>query len=126
VSSYKSAQDFPLSKDHGGFSVAESGRAVNDSLSAELEGRGWRKIVSGTWFYDRTVPMRMSVWAKPARLASSRFDEDDHLDESKPIPETKDGYLYCCWPGNCGEPLTIEDAKSAADTQPWGPVTWDR
>ena len=91
-----------------------------------LEEKGWRKVASGTWFYDRVVPKPVSIWAKPARLASSRFDDDDQLDESTPIPATKDGYLYCCWPGNCGEHLTIEEAKAAASAQPWGPVAWDK
>jgi hypothetical protein len=71
------------------------------------------------------VPMRICIWAKPARDASSRFDEDDQLDESKPIPETKDGLLYCCWPVHCGERLTIDEAKAAANAEPWGPVKWD-
>ena len=96
-------------------------KAVDDLL----EERGWRKVASGTWFYDQTVPMPASIWAKPARLASSRFDEDDQLDETTPIPATKDGYLYCCWPGHCGEHLTIEEAKAAANAKPWGPITWE-
>ena len=79
-------------------------------------------VATGTWLYDRTVPMRISVYAKPARFASSRYDDDDQLDHSRPIPETKDGFLYFCWPGETGEYLTIEDAKAAADIQPWGPV----
>jgi hypothetical protein len=90
-----------------------------------MERRGWRKVASGTWFYDRTVPTKMAVWAKPARLAGSRFDEDDHLIESRPIPETKDGFLYFCWPGGSGEYMTVEEAKAAADAKPWGPVKWD-
>jgi hypothetical protein len=97
-----------------------------DDIDAERERRGWRKVATGTWFYDSTVPVQISIWAKPAHLASSRFDEDDHLDESKPIPETKDGFLYCCRPGNCGEHLTLDEAKLAANAQPWGPVTWNQ
>jgi len=57
-------------------------------------------------------------------LAPSRYDDDDELDESRPIPDTKDGLLYYCWPGR-GEHLTIEDAKKHADAEPWGPVIWD-
>ena len=87
----------------------------------DLEGMGWRKVATGTWFYDRTVPMPASIWAKPARLASSRFDQEDQLDESTPIPATKDGYLYCSWPGNSGDHLTIEEAKLAASAAPLGP-----
>jgi hypothetical protein len=85
-----------------------------------------KKIVAtGTWFYGRSVPERISVYAKPARFAGSRYDDDDQLDESRPIPETNDGFLYYCSLGRCGEHLTVEDAKAWADAQPWGPVTWD-
>lgn len=100
-------------------------RAVGRDTEASMEGHGWRKVVTGTWFYDRTVPMELSVWAKPARLASSRFDEDDHFIENSPIPETKDGFLYFCWPGRFGEYMTVEEAKAAADAEPWGPIKWD-
>jgi hypothetical protein len=72
--------------------------------------------------------MGIEVWATPARLASSRFEEDDHgnfvVVESRPIPETKDGFLYFCVPGR-GEYMTVEEAKAAADAEPWGPVKWD-
>jgi hypothetical protein len=98
---------------------------ANSDFDAMLEKRGWRRVATGTWLYDRTIPKPVSVWAKPAHLASSRFDEDDQLDESQPIPRTKDGFLYCCWPAGCGEHLTVDEAKAAADAMPWGPVTWD-
>ena len=89
-----------------------------------MVGRDRNKIVAtGTWFYDKTVPQRIAIYAKPARFASSRYDDDDKLDESRPIPDTIDGFLYYCRPGS--EHLTIEDAKAWADAQPWGPVTWD-
>ena len=91
---------------------------------ARMEKRGWRKVATGTWFYDRTVPMEIAVWAKPALRAYSRFDEDDNLIESAPIPGTKDGFLYFCRPGR-GEYMTIDEAKTAADAEPWGPVKWD-
>lgn len=38
-----------------------------------MEKRDWREIATGTWFYDRIVPMKVSVFAKSASLASSRF-----------------------------------------------------
>jgi hypothetical protein len=89
-----------------------------------MAGRDRNEIVAtGTWFYDKTVPQRIAIYAKPARFASSRYDDDDELDESRPIPDTIDGFLYYCRPGS--EHLTIEDAKAWADAQPWGPVTWD-
>ncbi len=90
---------------------------------AAMERRGLRKVATGTWLYDRTIPMELVVWAKPAHLASSRFDEDDHFVETNPIPETKDGFLYFYWPG--GEHMSIEEAKAAADAEPWGPIKWD-
>ena len=92
---------------------------------AVMEARGRRKVATGTWLYDGTIPTEIAVWAKPARLAGSRFDEDDNFIEASPIPETKDGFLYSCWPGGHGEYLTIEDAKAAADAEPWGPIKWD-
>jgi len=54
--------------------------------------------------------------------SSSRYDEDEHLDESRPIPESRDGFLYCSMPGK-GEFLTVDQAKANADAQPWGPIT---
>jgi len=94
-------------------------------VDAIYERRGWRKVATGTWLYDRSVPMEIAVWAKPASRASSRFDEDEHLVESRPIPATKDGFLYVYDPGGGREYLTVEEAKKAADAQPWGPVKWD-
>jgi hypothetical protein len=88
------------------------------------EQRGYRKVATGTWLYDQSVPMKIEVWAKPARFAYACFDEDEHLIESRPIPETKDGFLYLLLPGG-GEYMTIEEAKAAADAEPWGPVKWD-
>jgi hypothetical protein len=90
-----------------------------------LEKQGWRKVATGSWLYDGVVPKPISVWSKPAHLSSSRFDEDDQLDDTKPIPETLDGLLYCCRPGGRGEFLTVEEAEAGADAQPWGPVKWD-
>jgi hypothetical protein len=89
-----------------------------------LRMRGWRKVAIGTWLYDRVVSMPVAIWAKPASQASSRYDDDEQLDDSKPIPETRDGFLYTCWPGN-SEYLTIEEAKKAAGEELWGPVVWD-
>lgn len=94
------------------------------NIYAIWEQRGYRKAATGTWLYDRSVPMKIEVWAKPAHFACARFDEDDHLIESRPIPETKDGFLYFLVPGS-GEYMTVEDAKAAADAKPWGPVKWD-
>jgi hypothetical protein len=91
-------------------------------IDAELEGRGWRKVASGTWFYDRTAPMTASIWAAPAHLL--RVDECGQFDETVPVPENLDGFLYFCWPNNDGPYLTAEAAKAAADAKPWGPFRW--
>jgi hypothetical protein len=85
----------------------------------------FKVVATGTWLYDGTVPMRISVCARPARFASSRYDDDDQLDETRPIPDTKDGFLYCCFPFSDSGHLTIDEAKEWANAQPWGPVIWD-
>jgi hypothetical protein len=90
---------------------------------------GGNVAATGTWYYDGSVPRRIEVYKKEARLAWSRFDhETDYepsIDESRPIPATKDGYLYYSSLGNSGEHLSAEDVKAWADSQPWGPVEWD-
>jgi hypothetical protein len=61
-------------------------------------------------------------------MAWSRIDyetDDYHIDESRPIPETKDGFLYFCSLGDSGEHLDVEGVKAWAAAQPWGPVNWD-
>ena len=83
-------------------------------MAQESDRRSDKVVATGTWLYDGTVPRRITIHAKPARYASSRYD-DDYLDERQPIPDTKDGFLYYCWPGQSGEHLTIEDAKAWAD-----------
>jgi hypothetical protein len=81
-------------------------------------------IATGTWLYDRAIPRQIKIIAKPAHFASSRYDEDDQLDESVPVPNTPDGLVYKCVPGG-GEGATLEEAKAWADAQPWGPIKWD-
>lgn len=82
-------------------------------------------VATGTWFYDKTVPRPVSIRARPARYASSRYDDDDQLDESTPIPQTPDGMIYQCSLGAGGDHETLVAAKAWANAQPWGPVTWD-
>ena len=84
----------------------------------------FKTVATGTWLYDGTVPRKIEIIAKPAHLASSRYDEDDQLDESRPIPNTPDGFVYRCVPGG-GEGATLAEAKALADAPPWGPVKWD-
>lgn len=76
-------------------------------------------------FLCETGQQRRQFQSISASLASSRFDEDDHLIDASPIPETKDGFLYFYMPGKFGEYMTIEEAKAAADAEPWGPVKWE-
>jgi hypothetical protein len=88
---------------------------------------GVEVVATGTWLYDRTAPRPISIMRKPATMADSRFDWETtgQVDESRPVPETKDGFLYFCSLGRSGEYLDIESAKAWADAQPWGPVSWD-
>ena len=85
-----------------------------------------KTVATGTWLYDQSVPRRVAILAKPARLASSRYDwENDCWDESAPIPPTLDGFIYFCSLGKSGEHLSSEAVKAWADAQLWGPVKWD-
>lgn len=97
---------------------------MSDNWEEDRKARGWRKVATGSWYYDRTVPKPIAIWAKPASQSETRYDDDDQLEESRPIPETSDGFLYCSVPGK-GEFLTVDEAKASADAQPWGPVKWD-
>ena len=88
------------------------------------------KVVAvGTWYYDGLIPHRVEIHSFPARFSASRFAEDGEntgeYDESLPIPETLDGYLYECRPFFSGEHLSIEAVKAWIASQPWAPVTWD-
>ncbi len=87
------------------------------------------KVAEGTWYYDGNIPKRIAAYRKEARLASSRFDrntdQEPSIDESRPIPETKDGFLYYCLLTNSGEHQSLEELKAWANSQPWGPVKWD-
>jgi hypothetical protein len=80
-------------------------------------------VASGTWLYDGSVPHRIDIYSLPAELAGSRFDEDDQLDPTTPIPQTPDGNVYRSTFGR--EQPTLEEAMAWADAQPWGPVKWD-
>jgi hypothetical protein len=37
----------------------------------------YKIAATGIWLYDGSVPQRIEIVAKPARFASSRYDEDD-------------------------------------------------
>ena len=81
-------------------------------------------VMSGTWFYDRTIAKRIEIRSRSARFAASRYDGDDRLDESTPVPVTPDGLVYFTEPFSC-ERATAEEVIAWTDVQPWGPVRWD-
>jgi hypothetical protein len=96
-----------------------------------------RVVARGVWLYHGTVPIRVEIYARPARFAGSRFKEADEdtppelctrdgfvFDQNSPIPDTLDGFVYSVSVGSGGEFHTIEAAKRWADAQPWGPVNW--
>jgi len=85
-------------------------------------------VAVGTWLYDGKVPRKIELLARPAREAGSRWIETETgqfvIDESAPVPATADGFVYYVGATSGGEFLSIEDAISWADRQPWGPVKW--
>lgn len=38
---------------------------MSNHWEEDRRARGWRKVATGTWLYDRTVPT-IAIWAKPA------------------------------------------------------------
>jgi len=84
-------------------------------------------VARGIWLYDGKVPYWIEIHARPAKFAGSRFDDDDQLDETRPIPATLDGFVYYSSLGNAAGQffLTVEEAKRWADAQPWGPIKWE-
>jgi hypothetical protein len=83
----------------------------------------YRKVASGTWLYDGIVPYKVEIFAVPVKFAGSRYDDEDHLDESVEIPETPDGHVYSVNGGH--ECESLARAMEWANAQPWGPVRWD-
>jgi hypothetical protein len=54
-------------------------------------------VATGVWYYDGTVPKRITICARLAKFAGSRYDADDRLDDTMPVPDTPDGLVYRCW-----------------------------
>ncbi len=85
-------------------------------------------VLTGTWLYDGKVPKPICVIARnfDAFWKSPDFEELDR----DPIPLGPEGRLYTvafppardwdAWPYQ-----TVDELKAWADTQAWGPVTWD-
>ncbi len=84
----------------------------------------WTVAVTGTMLYDGIVPRRIDIFARRAEFAASRYNDDEEVDHSAPIPQTPDGFVYYVDDTAGGEFLTIADAMAWADSQPWGPVKW--
>jgi hypothetical protein len=80
-------------------------------------------VATGTWLYAGTIARKVEVFSVPAMYSSTRYDEDDHLVEARPIPQTADGSVYKTSCG--GEEKSLEAIMKWADAQPWGPVKWD-
>lgn len=83
-------------------------------------------VITGTWLYDGTKKMRVVITAKAVEFASARYDDDEQLVSTAPIPHTADGYLYEVGTTSGGEFSSLEEAMDWVNAQPWGPVTWDR
>ena len=84
-----------------------------------------RTVARGIWLYDGTVPRMIEIYARPAKFAWSRFNDDDEIDETTPIPDTPDGLVYYVGTTSGGDFHTLTDAKRCADAQLWGPVKWE-
>jgi hypothetical protein len=85
-----------------------------------------RIAATGLWLYDGAVSRRIDICARPAQYAASRYNDDDEVDESTPIPRTPDGQVYYVGTTAGGEFLTLAQAMAWADAQPWGPVKWNQ
>jgi hypothetical protein len=90
----------------------------------------FRVVAVGTWLYDGSAPRKIDLLARPAEFSSSRWIEDEQtgefvLDENAPVPQTDDGFVYYVGATVGGEFLSITDAISWVDRQPWGPVQWE-
>jgi hypothetical protein len=88
-----------------------------------------RVVAVGTWLYDGSFARKIELFARPATFSSSRWIEDDQtgefiLDESTPVPQTDDGFVYYVGATGGGEFLRMADAIAWADRQAWGPVEW--
>jgi hypothetical protein len=94
------------------------------------------KIVAvGTWIYDGVAQRRITISARPAEFAGSRYVEAEPLgfltpdgfvlDPAKPVPKTPDGFVYYVGATSGGEFASLADAKAWAEAQPWAPIKWD-
>lgn len=82
------------------------------------------EAAKGYWLYDGSVRREIVITARPAAHSQSRYDGNEQLDETRPIPVTPDGRVYLVGATGGGEFGTLAEAKAWADSQPWGPVQW--
>jgi hypothetical protein len=105
------------------------GTKRSDRLVAMTDLTESRIVAVGTWLYDGSVPRKIELLARPAEFSKSRWFEDEQtgefvLNESAPVPQTDDGFVYYVGATSGGEFLRITDAIAWADQQAWGPVEW--
>jgi hypothetical protein len=81
-------------------------------------------VATGIWIYGGSKPSEIEVFRTPAIYSSGRYDEDDQLIKTSPIPQTVGGFIYKTSCG--GEAHTLEEIMKWADAQPWGPVKWNK
>ncbi|MGD9713052.1 MAG: hypothetical protein AB7V46_13415 [Thermomicrobiales bacterium] len=95
--------------------VAQGERMAIDDLSGV-------EVASGTYFYDGTVPQRVSVIARNYDVWWSTYAADGLLEEGeKPAKAGPDGLYY--YVSSTGPFTTPEEAKAWAEKS-CGPIEW--
>ena len=88
-------------------------------------------VLGGTWLYGGVSPRRVEIVAcnydrEHAMLVDEALHVGDRVDEvPPPRPMGPDGVLFHVRGTTCPDLNSVLDAKVWADSQPWGPVTWD-
>jgi hypothetical protein len=90
-----------------------------------LDDRDGEPVLSGTWLYDGQTRERVTIIARNYDMRYSVYDAEGMLEDGEqPVPLGPDGRLYYV---AASPPLrSLEEAKHWADSQPWGPVKWER
>lgn len=88
-------------------------------------------VLGGTWTYGGSKPERVVIVAcNYDREHAILLDDALHAGEPgddlpAPRPMGPDGVLYHVRGTSCPDFNSIVEAKEWADSQPWGPVSWD-
>ena len=88
-------------------------------------------VLGGMWLYDGATPRRVLIVAcNFDRELARSMDETPYTgDALTDLPPPKalgsDGCLYHVRGTDCPDLASLEEARAWADSQPWGPVTWD-